>query len=61
MSILIDNLIGFATTNQNINGQWYIAKPYHLKSLKLRFKDAFRVLIGKSQAYHFKEDELESR
>lgn len=62
MSILIDNLmINFSTTNQEINGQWYIAKPWGLQSFKHRLKDAYRVLIGKSYAYHFKEDELESR
>ena len=59
MSILIDNLIGYATVNQEIDGKWYIAKPYDLRNFKQRLQDACRVLIGKSQAYHFKEDEIE--
>jgi hypothetical protein len=58
VSTLIDNLIGYATVNQEINGKWYIAKPYDISSFKERLKDAYRVLIGKSQAYHFKEDEV---
>lgn len=59
MSDLIDDLMILQTQNQEINGRWYIAKPYDLRSFKQRLKDAYRVLIGKSQAYHFKEDELE--
>lgn len=60
MSILIDDLIGYVTVNQEIDGKWYIAKCYDLQGLaglKHRIKDAYRVLIGKSRAYHFKEDE----
>ena len=61
MSILIDDLMSYTTVNQEINGSWYIAKPYDLQGfagLKQRIKDAYRVLIGKSRAYHFKEDEI---
>ena len=58
MSTLIDNLLYLSTQNQEINGKWYIAKPYDISSFKERLKDAYRVLIGKSQAYHFKEDEI---
>lgn len=58
MSILIDELLELRTQNQEINGKWYIAKPYDLRSFKQRLQDAYRVLIGKSQAYHFKEDEI---
>ena len=63
MSILIDNLIiTYEWANNQLNdGQWYIAKPYDLQSFRHRLKDAYRVLVGKSYAYHFKEDELESR
>ena len=62
MSILIDNLIiNFKNCNQQFNNEWYIAKPFGLQSFRHRLKDAYRVLIGKSYAYHFKEDELESR
>jgi len=59
MSTLIDDLIFLSSQNQDINGKWYIAKPYNLSSFKQRLVDAYRVLIGKSQAYHFKEDEIE--
>ena len=58
MSTLIDNLLYLSSPNQEIDGKWYIAKPYDLRSFKERLKDAYRVLIGKSQAYHFKEDEI---
>ena len=59
MSTLIDNLIFLSSQNQEIDGKWYIAKPYDLRSFKQRLQDACRVLVGKSQAYHFKEDEVE--
>ena len=63
MSTLIDDLIGYATVNQEINGKWYIAKPcndfFCIRDLISRIIDAYRVLIGKSRAYHFKEDESE--
>ena len=62
MSTLIDDLIiEYTTVYQEIEGKWYIAKCYDLygfAGLKHRIKDAFRVLIGKSRAYHFKEDEI---
>lgn len=58
MSKLIDNLMFLALQNQKIEGRWYIAKPYDLSSFKQRLIDAYRVLVGKSQAYHFKEDEI---
>ena len=60
MSTLIDDLMILSSENQEIlDGGWYIAKPYNISSFKERLKDAYRVLIGKSQAYHFKEDEIE--
>ena len=58
MSVLIDELLELRTQNQEIDGKWYIAKPYDLRSFKQRLIDAYRVLVGKSQAYHFKEDEV---
>ena len=60
MSTLIDNLLAQQSINQQINNYWYIAKPYATggwKGLFLRIKDAWRVLNGSSQAYHYKEDE----
>lgn len=65
MSILIDELIkSGGIVDQNFDegsGKWYRAKPYGyfgLKGLLLRVKDAWRVLIGKSRAYHYHEDEV---
>ena len=63
MSILIDKLIQENKNNSNyvkFGDIWYIAKPLEAKTLCVfakRIKDAFRVLIGKSKAYHYKEDE----
>ena len=57
MSKLLDT---FNNSNQTcIDGKWYIAKPYGLLFLRLRIKDAWRVLLGKSIAAHYKEDENE--
>ena len=62
MSILIDELLELRTQNQEINGKWYIAKPidcnFGIATKIHRLKDAYRVLTGKSRAYHFKEDEI---
>lgn len=60
MSILIDKLLIQSTINNRIDDCWYISKPYEmigLKGMLLRIKDAWRVLEGKSRAYHYKEDE----
>ncbi len=41
--------------------KWYIAKPlpfYSIGAFFGRLKDAYRVLIDKSRAYHYKEDEV---
>ncbi len=57
MSDLIDN---FNKSNQTcIKGKWYMARPYGVLFLHLRIKDAWRVLLGKSIAVHYKEDEDE--
>lgn len=63
MSILIDELCEkHKDIETEINGRWYCAKTLTStltpKTLWLRVIDAFRVLIGKSKAYHYKEDEL---
>ena len=63
MSELIDDLMKDTCTNQEINGYWYIAKPYGFfgfKGFVNRVKDAWRVLIGKSRAFHYMEDEIDS-
>ncbi len=57
MSKLIDTI-----NNDNqaeINGRWYIAKPHGILFIRLRIKDAWRILLGKSIAVHYKEDENE--
>jgi hypothetical protein len=61
MSTLIDKLVEDYTKEhtgayKKINDIWYIAKPINVFSFK-RIKDALRVLTGKSQAYHYMEDE----
>ena len=64
MSTLIDNLIDLRTCNQEFNGARYIAKPYEFFGFATfirRLKDAWRVLTGKSRAYHFYEDTLKKR
>ncbi len=43
---------------------WYLAKPlpfYSIGSYLSRVKDAYRVLIDKSRAYHYKEDEVNEK
>ena len=63
MSILLDKLLKEADTSNTAQAKdlkWYIAKPLPFNSLKtkiLRFRDALRVMNGKSFAVHYKEDE----
>jgi hypothetical protein len=64
MSVLIDDLVKsiILNTKRQIGGRYYIAKPlsfYGLCEIKKRIKDAYSILIGKSRAYHFKQDELD--
>jgi hypothetical protein len=58
MSILIDRLVqqNQARTQSCLDDKWYIAKPLCYFRWK-RFQDAWRIIIGKSRAYHFKADE----
>ena len=63
MSVLIDKLISEDRLNENqseFEGKWFVAKPmpyYALLNFR-RFIDAWRIIIGKSHAYHYKIDEL---
>lgn len=61
MSVLIDDLVKTSSVKQEIKeNYWYIAKPYGFygwRGLVTRVKDAWRVLTGKSRAFHYKEDE----
>ena len=60
MSELIDDLFQRKSVKQEFNGKYYIAKPYDYygwQTIIYRIKDAWRVLTGKSHAYHYKEDE----
>ncbi len=67
MSILVDELVGVYSPSgtpgyRRVDNKMYIAKPYDyygLSTIIRRVKDAFRVLIGKSHAYHYWEDEYE--
>lgn len=67
MSILIDELLGVYSPAgtpgyRRVNDKYYIAKEcdyYGLSTVIKRIKDAFRVLTGKSRAYHYWEDEHE--
>ena len=67
MSILIDDLIGVYGPSggcgyRRVDNKRYIAKDcefYGIQTIILRIKDAFRILIGKSRAYHYWEDEHE--
>ena len=62
MSVLIDKLLAEDLLNKTeceIDGKWFIAKPmgyYRLLDFR-RFRDMWRILIGKSHAYHYKIDE----
>lgn len=57
MSILIDRLIVQSKdVRAGVNGKWYVAKPIEYFSVG-RIKDAWRVLVGKARAYHYKIDE----
>ena len=71
MSILIDEFIAKVNKNQITEGidagdgrgtKWYIAKslsgPLGLRKILERFQDAWRIIIGKSFACHYKKDEL---
>ena len=64
MSVLIDKLLADDMINSHqseFDDGWFIAKPlpfyYGIFDFK-RFRDAWRILSGKSHAYHYKIDEL---
>ena len=59
MSILIDQLIS-SNNRKEISGKWYVAKPkikIDITTLSNNMIDAWQVILGKSIAVHFKEDE----
>ena len=59
MSILIDELIKNSMgLEARMENYWYKPKPYFgWEGIGARLNDTWRVLIGKSRAYHYKEDE----
>ena len=67
MSILVDDLVrvyspAASPGYRRVRNGYKIAKDcnyYGLYGLIQRIKDAYRVLIGKSRAYHYWEDEHE--
>lgn len=64
MSILVDDLLQVYSPAgtpcyRRVGDKQYIAKPcdfYGFSTLVRRVKDSFRVLFGKSFAYHYYED-----
>lgn len=61
-SILIDDLQDrYFNTHTEINKNWYVSKPIMSKFWIHRFHVAIRVLIGKSFAVHFKQDEIKKK
>ena len=56
MSILIDKLTQYDVKEELPNGVWVCAKSLGKNSLLRRIKDAYRVLLGRSKAYHFYTD-----
>lgn len=64
MSILIDELVKLTNCNKQYFEGWYVAKPYEstgFLAFLRRARDAWRVLTGRSRAYHFYQDELEEQ
>ena len=64
LSTLIDDLVNVYKpgncTYRRVEDTRYIAKEYQcmdLSTIIRRFKDTFRILVGKSKAYHYWEDE----
>lgn len=65
MSILIDKLVypidpQSGVVAQHKDGGWYVAKPCQLNDIPeiwRRLKDAWRVVVGRSFACHYKDDE----
>lgn len=65
MSILIDNLCNTdryrcSEVRMHEDGKYYRAKPVAYWS-RSNLIDAWRVLLGKSRAFHYKEDEQKKR
>jgi hypothetical protein len=57
MSFLIDVIAKTSARNQVlIGGRWFMAKPYGKDPLSVRFRNAIRVITGKSRAYHYRSD-----
>ena len=59
MSVLIDVMVRNShkfPAKEEYNGRWYVAKPLEIFSVVGRLRDAWRVLIGRSRAYHYKRD-----
>ncbi len=55
MSKLIDSALSNMTV---VNDIWYIAKPLGVRKLRYRIVEAWKVLCGKAETFHYKEDEL---
>jgi len=56
MSIIIDKLKYYDAAEELPSGEWVCARPLGKNGLIRRIKDAIRVLLGRSKAYHFYQD-----
>lgn len=60
MSVLIDRVIDSYKEGptKEIKGYWFVAKPLGMHTSFIdKLIDCYRILIGKSFAIHFKQDE----
>jgi len=59
MSKLIDQIISSRRDCETeIEGAWYFCKPLRVRTIKYRVVEAWKVLCGKAETFHYKEDEL---
>lgn len=59
MSKLIDEIVfNGIKCDTEINGVWYCCKPLGVRTWKYRIAEAWKVLCGKAETYHYKEDEI---
>ena len=59
MSKLIDQIISSCEDCETeIEGVWYFCKPLRVRTIKYRVVEAWKVLCGKAETFHYKEDEL---
>ena len=57
-SVLIDDIYGYEVQHEQINGEWYYAKPAMWIPLKRKIAWCIEILKGKAIAVHFGRDEV---